>query len=614
MLAVTGQIDLARLLLDLLIVLVAARLAGEVCERIGVPSVLGEILIGVVIGPSVLHLVELGGDRSVSLAVMAELGVLLLLTAVGMEMDLKGLRAVGATALVVALAGIALPFGAGIGVGAAFGLDSQTAVFLGAALTATSVGITARVLGDLRALASPEARIVLGAAVADDVLGLVILTVVVKTVSGDDVGVTTVLGTLGIAGGFLVATGVVGLLVVPRVWRWVGERAGSRTTIPVMSVALMIGFAALADAAELAFIVGAFMAGLALGATEHHARIEAELGSIASIFVPVFFVSVGVNADLAAMADPEALGLAAALFVVAVAGKLVSGLPVRGADRLAVGIGMIPRGEVGLIFASIGLTSGVLDATQYGALIAVVLGTTVITPPWLKARWRRHAASTITASAPPGTLDADRFAAELRGDLDADARPIGPWSPAHTSVLIEAMRVEPERTLERLRNGPTLGLLPAGVADDAARRRADRELLDLDQAETAVVSRRTMTIPDVRSDRLVAAATIVDLADDAPTRAAVALAFADGRTGQLDGVRSGIGAVVRAADVIASAAASAPPDADSARRAVASLGAHELADASVLAVAMATTDEHRDLVVSLCATLLAEARRAPSAQ
>ena len=216
MAAATESVDVARLLLDLLVVLAAARLAAEIAERLRIPAVLGEIAAGVVIGPSVLGLIEVSGDRGVSIGIIAEIGVLLLLLQVGMEMDIGELSKVGKASLSVALIGVALPFAGGTIAGIALGEDTKTAIFLGAALTATSVGITARVFGDLRALATSEARIVLGAAVADDVLGLVILTVVVKVVTGGSVGFGTVAGTLGLALAFLVVTGVVGLLLVPR--------------------------------------------------------------------------------------------------------------------------------------------------------------------------------------------------------------------------------------------------------------------------------------------------------------------------------------------------------------------------------------------------------------
>ncbi len=219
MFAAQLSVDLARLLLDLLIVLVAAKVAAEAAERLRIPAVLGEITAGVLIGPSVLGLIDLADQRGVSMALLAEIGVLLLLLSVGMEMDLGELGKVGAASIAVAVVGVVVPFAAGSAAATAFGMGGNAAVFFGAALTATSVGITARVFGDLRALATIEARIVLGAAVADDVLGLIILTVVVKVVTGGDVGIGTVAETSGLAVLFLVGTGVVGVFLIPRVFR-----------------------------------------------------------------------------------------------------------------------------------------------------------------------------------------------------------------------------------------------------------------------------------------------------------------------------------------------------------------------------------------------------------
>ena len=216
MLAAIESVDLARLLLDLLIVVAAAKVAAEIVERLGIPAVLGEIVAGIVVGPSVLDLVQLGGERGVSLGVIAEIGVLLLLVQVGMEMDLAELGRVGRASMLVAVIGVVVPFVVGTFGGIGLGWSSETAIFLGAALTATSVGITARVFGDLRALATTEARIVLGAAVADDVLGLIILTVVVKVVTGGTVTAGLVATTVLAALGFLVLSGLVGLLLVPR--------------------------------------------------------------------------------------------------------------------------------------------------------------------------------------------------------------------------------------------------------------------------------------------------------------------------------------------------------------------------------------------------------------
>ena len=401
MIAATEGIDLARLLLDLLIVILAARLCGELAERVRIPGVLGEIFAGVLIGPSVLGFVDLTGERGVSVAFIAEIGVLLLLLQVGMEMDLAELSRVGAASLRVAVIGVALPMVAGIAAGIAMGESTKTALFLGAALTATSVGITARVFGDLRALATTEARVVVGAAVADDVLGLVILTVVVKVVTGGEIGVGTVAGTFGLALLFLAVTGVITLFAVPKVLSVIQRKATSSSTVVVAAVALTLAFAELADAAKLAFIIGAFMAGLGLGRSEHHERIGTDLGALGNLFIPVFFAQIGINADLEAMVEPKVLGLAAVLTLVGVLGKLAAGWGAYGtrADKLLIGFGMIPRGEVGLIFASIGLANGVLDRDLYGAVLVVVLVTTVMTPPLLRMRLGRSAPETLTSDA-----------------------------------------------------------------------------------------------------------------------------------------------------------------------------------------------------------------------
>jgi Kef-type K+ transport system membrane component KefB/glycine cleavage system regulatory protein len=401
-LALLGQaetLDLARLLLDLLVVVIAAKLAAEGCEWIGVPTVLGEIVAGIIIGPSVLGLVQLDGARGVSLGVIAEIGVLLLLVQVGMEMDISGLGRVGRASLLVALVGVALPFAAGTAAGVGFGETTETALFLGAALTATSVGITARVLGDLRALATTEARVVLGAAVADDVLGLIILTVVVRVITGEGVTVGTVASTTVLALGFLVLAAVIGLLAVPPALEAIHRWSRSGTTLTVAALALVLVLATLADAANLAFIIGAFIAGLALGRSRHQAQVAADLNSVGTVFIPVFFVLIGVNADLEAMFRPSVLAVAGVLSLIAVAGKLASAVGAVGlrADRLLIGIGMIPRGEVGLIFASIGLSRGVLDDELYGALLLVVLLSTLVTPPVL--RWRINATGAVALAA-----------------------------------------------------------------------------------------------------------------------------------------------------------------------------------------------------------------------
>ncbi len=417
MLAASSSLDIGAVLFDVLVVLFAAKAAAELAERLRIPTVLGEIVAGVLVGPSVLGLV----DRTDSLAVLAELGVLLLLLGVGMEMDVGELIKVGRSSMLVAVGGVVVPFAVGTAAAMALGQETTTAVFIGAALTATSVGITARVFGDLGALGTSEARVVLGAAVVDDVLGLIILTVVAKLATGGGFSIVSVTGTSVLAIGFLLVTGVVGRRVVPSLLGGVARRARGSGTLVAVALAMALGFAALADLAHLAPIIGAFMAGLALSGSQVAPRVERELAPIGHVFIPAFFLQIGIETDLRAMLSPTALGLAAVLSVLAILGKMVAGRLASGAgDRLLIGLGMIPRGEVGLIFAGLGLKSGVLDNDLYGALILVVLITTIITPPLL--RWRTNSASSPGVNEPL----ADEFlelaiAAARRAALDLSA-------------------------------------------------------------------------------------------------------------------------------------------------------------------------------------------------
>lgn len=563
MIASSEAIDLARLLLDLLIVLVAAKLAAELAERVKLPAVLGEILAGIAIGPSGFGLIELTDARGVSVAVFAEIGVLLLLLQVGMEMDLAELSKVGKASLLVAVLGVVVPFATGAGVGILFNQSTNTAIFIGAALTATSVGITARVFGDLRALATMEARIVLGAAVADDVLGLVILTVVVKVVTGGSVGVGTVASTLGLAIGFLILTGIVGLLVVPKLLDAVHRKASSPATVTIAAIAITLAFAELADAAKLAFIIGAFMAGLGFAKARQHDRIARDLGSIGNVFIPVFFAQIGINADLAAMAKPSVIGLAAALSVVAVIGKLVAAAGAMGtrADKLLIGLGMIPRGEVGLIFASIGLTNGVLNGDQYGALLIVVLLTTVVTPPLLRLRLgRTNAGPDLVVTEEPAEGWLTTFGGEIRlngtpspsftvplalktAALSQSARPSAElldwfaahrntpadWSFADTGALVRLLRTANPRAWRFLDVTGVLERALPEVAQAMSHRRADLGDLDpLGALSFPVVDRLDDLAPmlGVASDDLMIAALTADVCVEADEAEPCALSLA----------------------------------------------------------------------------------------
>ncbi|MCB1039408.1 MAG: cation:proton antiporter [Acidimicrobiales bacterium] len=379
--------DTSSILIDLLVVLVAAKAAAEVSERIGVPAVVGEILAGLLVGPSILGWV---GHEDEVLHVLGEIGVILLLLDVGLEMDLGELRKVGGASLGVATMGVVAPMVTGYVAMLAMGESSNTALFVGAALTATSVGITARVFGDLRALATTEARIVLGAAVADDVMGLVVLTVVVRLVTEGGVSMLSLAEIIGVALLFLVVGAAAGLRFTPPLFKWISKVGRGGGTLVALAFAFTLAFAEVAVQAKLAAIIGAFVAGIALGKTEESERIRSDLSPIGHVLIPIFFVQIGINAEISAFGKLGVLTDAAILLVIAIIGKVIAawGKGRAPGDLLLIGFGMIPRGEVGLIFATIGLQNGVLGEDLYAAVLLVVLATTLITPPLLKQRTR----------------------------------------------------------------------------------------------------------------------------------------------------------------------------------------------------------------------------------
>jgi Kef-type K+ transport system membrane component KefB len=390
--------DVARFFLVLAAILAAAKLLGELAERIGQPAVLGELVAGVLLGASALGVVPAGGVEAELIHVLAELGVVLLLFEIGLETDLKEMFRVGPSALAVAMVGVALPFALGYlywryAPHAASGSGNlvSAAIFIGATLTATSVGITARVLSDLGRMSTPEARIIIGAAVIDDVLGLVILSVVSGVAAGATVTAAGVAATLAVAVGFLVIAVVLGRFLAPRLFDLI-NRMRARYVLVAASVAFALGLAALASLAGSAMIIGAFAAGLILSGTNQFDTIEREVRPLASIFAPIFFVSVGASVNLALLvpSTPEAratLLIAGVLTVLAVIGKVAAGwaAPWTKFRRLVVGVGMVPRGEVGLIFAEIGRRSGLLGEEIFGAVLLMVMVTTFIAPPALKA-------------------------------------------------------------------------------------------------------------------------------------------------------------------------------------------------------------------------------------
>jgi len=414
--AAASHVDtLAPVVLALAVILAAAKLGGDVAERIGQPAVLGELVIGVLIGN--LPLVGVNSFQFITsnatIGVLAQLGAVILLFEVGLESTVRDMMHVGFRSLAVAVLGVVTPWALGWWVGSLLLPNSSVYVhaFLGAALTATSVGITARVLKDLGRAQSPEARIILGAAVIDDVLGLVVLAVIAAVIAAADSGAAVSYGSLALVFGkallFLFVALSLGVVFSPRLFRFASRLRGSGV---LLATALVFCFvlAWLASAIGLAPIVGAYAAGLILEDVHYRDlsakedwRLEDLIRPIADFLVPVFFVLMGMQVDLSAFSRPEIIGLAVVLTIAAIVGKQACALGALGAklDWLSIGIGMIPRGEVGLIFANIGLGlvvrgEHIIDSATYSAVVIMVMLTTLITPPALK--WslsRREAGS-----------------------------------------------------------------------------------------------------------------------------------------------------------------------------------------------------------------------------
>jgi Kef-type K+ transport system membrane component KefB len=370
--------SIGRVILDILVVLLAAKVGGEIAERLGQPAVLGELAVGVLVGPSLLGWVEI----TAVLTALAQLGAILLLFEVGLETDLASVLRVGGPALRVATTGVVLPLALGYLVAKATGHTGLQSIFLGATLTATSVGITARILSDMRKLDTEEGRTILGAAVADDVIGLVILAVVSSLVVGNRISALSVGRIVAAAFGFLLVALVVGVRLSPPLFRWLSGALRVRGVLITAAFAFCLLLAYGADVLGLAPIVGAFAAGVVLARTDQHQQIRERLTPLADVFIPIFFLSLGTAIDVGALTKPGVIGLAAVLSVVGVVGKVASGWSApRSMSRLAIGVGMIPRGEVGLIFASYGLARGVVGPDSYAALLLTIAVTTFVMPP-----------------------------------------------------------------------------------------------------------------------------------------------------------------------------------------------------------------------------------------
>ncbi|MCK5085587.1 cation:proton antiporter [Candidatus Parcubacteria bacterium] len=392
----SGHSDpIAPVLIGLIIILLAAKIGGELFEKINQPAVLGELILGILIGNIVLfsggiydfnHLFQ-----SEAIDIMARLGVMILLFQVGLESNIRDMMKVGISSFLVAIIGVAVPMILGYYVSSWIIPEAgfNTHLFIGATLTATSVGITARVLKDLGKLKTPEAKIILGGAVIDDVLGLIILSIVSGIIISGTVSVGAVMQTSLISISFLFGSIVIGLWLSPKIGKWVsGMKVEGMKIVTAFLFLFLMSY--IADLVGLATIVGAFAAGLVLddvyfkNKREHH--IEVLVKPLYCIFVPIFFVLMGIQVKLDAFLDPKIILIAIGITAVSIIGKQACGLGVRcpGASKLTVGIGMISRGEVGLIFAGVGRELGVISDSLFGAIIIMVIFTTLVTPPLLK--------------------------------------------------------------------------------------------------------------------------------------------------------------------------------------------------------------------------------------
>jgi Kef-type K+ transport system membrane component KefB len=399
--AAGGSGEMLNILVGLFVLLMGAKIGEEILRRLGQPGVVGELLGGFVVGPFGLGLVT-PGDPAL---VFAELGVVLLLFSVGLEVRTDDLFKVGRPAVLTAVIAMVLPIMAGFGLAVVLGSSPTAAMFVGLALAATSIGITSRVLRDLGVLDRTYARIVIGAALVDDVLALILIGLGVGVAEGDVSANTVVVGVAGIGLillGFLAARRARGLPATVFTWPHFADT-------PLVPAFIVMLFAALLAAAiGLAAIIGAFVAGLIVAETEARDEVERDIAPLAAIFTPFFFAVTGAQLDLSALGDPAILALATALAVLGVATKALGGvIGARSIGRWAsitVGFGMVPRGEVGIVVANLALLTGVVEPSLFAAILVAVVLTTIIAPYLLAYSVPRAAAEALeqarAASAP----------------------------------------------------------------------------------------------------------------------------------------------------------------------------------------------------------------------
>jgi len=396
--------EITALLVDFFLIFLAAKVAAELFERIRQPPVIGELLAGAIIGPYALGLIgtpdaglvdAFHGDtaaaqEAISLVyhLIAELGVVVLLFFVGLETRLVDILRVGGRAGAVAILGVLIPFALGYGfMGPLLGHPQITAIFMGAAMVATSVGITARVLRDLGVIASAESRIILGAAVIDDILAMVILAVVAGLATTGSISLGEVAVIAGEAFLFTAFIALVGSGAMRRYGLGLSRLKMESAPFAIALLA-MLGLAALSASIGLAAIIGAFLAGMVFAEAREHFELEHQALPVYQFLVPFFFVLTGSQVDLRLFLDSGITGLALAVTALALLGKVVGGglgalgLPGRGAAIVAVG--MVPRGEVGLIVASLGLSLGAIPTQVFSVVVVMSVLTTLVVPPVLR--------------------------------------------------------------------------------------------------------------------------------------------------------------------------------------------------------------------------------------
>jgi Kef-type K+ transport system membrane component KefB len=381
-LPLAASTEVADLITDLFVVLLAAKIGDEIFRRLGQPAIVGEILAGVAVGPSVLGVVEPGEV----LEVFAELGVVFLLFWVGLETRLSEMREVGAVALRVGVLGVVLPFAGGLGFGFLIGEPTATSVFLGAALVATSVAITSAVLIDLGALRTRPARTILGAAVIDDILALILLSIAAG-VATDDVDIAQIGTVIALALAFVTFFALGGTRLLQRRPQLLHAPRFSESPL-LPAVLICLGLAAFAAQIGLAAIVGAFLAGLMVAETREVHPIEEEVAPLYALFPPFFFAFIGAELPLGELGDGGTLALLAAVtalaFVTKYAGAWVGARSLGAGEARTVALGMVPRGEVGIVVAGIGTAEGIVTGDLFTVTVAMSVATTLIVPPLLR--------------------------------------------------------------------------------------------------------------------------------------------------------------------------------------------------------------------------------------